>query len=78
MVENDSVIADDNGAFTIATTVEPEIQAIYLTRLNSERRDELKTLDDPDIHTVPERHIKSLNCPTYPDVALIHYPSLAP
>ncbi len=74
MVGDDSVMADDIGAFTTASTVEPKIETTHLRLLGSQPMEKPKTLDDLDAPTIPQRRIKSLDRPTSPDVALIQYP----
>jgi len=69
-----SVMADDTGAFTTATTVEPEIGTTHLPLFKSQPREEPKTLDDSDAPTMLQRRITFLDRPTSPDVALIQHP----
>ncbi|KAL9101042.1 MAG: hypothetical protein Q9163_003657 [Psora crenata] len=71
MVEDDSVMANDTGAFT---TVESEIGTTHLSLLSSQPRGEPKALDNSDAPTILQRRIEALDRPTSPDVALIQHP----
>ena len=74
MVEDDSLIADDTGAFTKVTTGEPEIGTTHLSLLSSQPREEPKTFNNSDAPTIPQPRVESLDRPTSPDVALIQHP----